>query len=41
MALPGKKVSTADVKNFKELEGVGISYTIGKDKITIGNDSFD
>lgn len=41
MALPGKKVSTDDVKNFKELEGVGISYTIGKDKITIGNDSFD
>lgn len=31
------KVNNSDVKNFKEIEGKGITYTLNKDKIMIGN----
>lgn len=31
------KIDTEKVKNFREIAGEGISYTIGKDKIVVGN----
>lgn len=35
-----KEVSNKDVKNYKEVEGLGISCTINKEKIKIGNSNF-
>lgn len=31
------KVDTSKVRDFKEIAGEGISYTLGKDKISVGN----
>ena len=31
------KIDTSDVKDFKSIEGLGISYTIGDKKIVVGN----
>ena len=33
----GKKIDSKDVKNYKEIAGKGISFTIGKDKYLIGS----
>jgi len=37
MKLSDKKIDNSDVKNYKELSGKGISFSLGKDKILIGN----
>lgn len=33
-----KKIDTSDVRNFKELEGLGLQFEIGDDKYLLGND---
>lgn len=35
-----KKVKTDDIKDYKEISGKGVTYTIGKDKIKIGSAPF-
>ena len=37
MKLTDKKVNSKDVKNYKEIEGVGISFSLNKQNIKIGN----
>lgn len=37
LKLYGGKVDTRKMKNFREIAGEGISYTLGKDKIVVGN----
>lgn len=37
LKLYGRKANTRKVKNFREIAGEGISYTLGKDKIVVGN----
>lgn len=37
LELANKKIDNSDVSNYKEIEGKGISYNIGEDKIKIGN----
>jgi Cd2+/Zn2+-exporting ATPase len=37
MNLKNKKIDNKDIKDFKEIEGKGISYTLNNDKIRIGN----
>lgn len=37
LKLYGDKVDTSKVRDFKEIAGEGISYTLGKDKISVGN----
>lgn len=37
LSLSDKKVNSEDVKNYKEIEGKGISFTLNNKKILIGN----
>ncbi len=37
LKLKKEKIDNSDVKNFQEIEGNGISFTLNKDKILIGN----
>lgn len=37
MKLSDKKINNKDVKNYKEIEGKGISFDLGNDHILIGN----
>lgn len=37
LRLSSKNINNDDVKNYEEISGMGISYSIGKDKIKIGN----
>lgn len=36
----GKKIKEEEIKNFKEISGKGISVTIGRDDILVGNQTF-